>query len=166
MKSYFWEWLRLRAQSSLEKETAAIWTGGKFVSIRKNMINTERAKQHTRIKKFLFCHWCVNLFRSICYMCKTVSVMFPQGVHNISTWKAIVGRNIICLYTCALVIIHTIVFRDDCSLPTFDTLTWMLLRKNDFSFRLYMSLISTPEYQSKNIFFSPLSVYGPFLHYL
>lgn len=67
------------------------------------------------------------------------------------------GRNIICLCICALVIFHPIVGDDD-QLPTFDTLTVMLRRKNDFAFRLYRSLISSPKYQSQNIFFSPLSV--------
>lgn len=71
------------------------------------------------------------------------------------------GTNIICLCICALVIVHPVVLgddEDDDPLPTFSTLTKMLWRKNDFAFRLYTSLSSLPEYQNKNIFFSPLSV--------
>uniref|UniRef100_A0A671NVA9 Thyroxine-binding globulin n=1 Tax=Sinocyclocheilus anshuiensis TaxID=1608454 RepID=A0A671NVA9_9TELE len=77
---------------------------------------------------------------------------------------SIMGRNIICLYTCALVIVHPIVLGDDGSLPTFDTLTVMLWRKNYFAFQeSYLNArISVQEY----IFLSAECVHGPFLHCL
>uniref|UniRef100_A0A672JVU1 Thyroxine-binding globulin n=1 Tax=Sinocyclocheilus grahami TaxID=75366 RepID=A0A672JVU1_SINGR len=74
------------------------------------------------------------------------------------------GRNIICLYTCALVIVHPIVLGEDGSLPTFDTLTVMLWRKNYLAFQeSYLNAqISVQEY----IFLSTECVHGPFLHCL
>ncbi|KAA0717038.1 Serpin A3-1 [Triplophysa tibetana] len=63
------------------------------------------------------------------------------------------------LWICFLVIAHPVVHGDDDISPsTPDNITLLLSMNNDFGFRLYKSLTAKPEFQSKNIFFSPISV--------
>nr|XP_055055224.1 alpha-1-antitrypsin homolog [Misgurnus anguillicaudatus]XP_055055226.1 alpha-1-antitrypsin homolog [Misgurnus anguillicaudatus]XP_055055227.1 alpha-1-antitrypsin homolog [Misgurnus anguillicaudatus]XP_055055228.1 alpha-1-antitrypsin homolog [Misgurnus anguillicaudatus] len=65
-------------------------------------------------------------------------------------------RNIM-LWICALVIVHPVVHGNP-ETPVSDKLPSLLRMNNDFAFHLYKRLVEMPEYQSKNIFFSPFSV--------
>ncbi|KTG06218.1 hypothetical protein cypCar_00005766 [Cyprinus carpio] len=66
-------------------------------------------------------------------------------------------RNIILLWICAFAVVHG----NQETLPQppiSDKLPSLIKMNNDFAFHLYKRLVEMPDYQSKNIFFSPLSV--------
>ncbi|XP_052448895.1 serine protease inhibitor 2.1 [Carassius gibelio] len=66
-------------------------------------------------------------------------------------------RNIIFLWICAF----AVVLGNQETLPQpsiSDKLPSLIKMNNDFAFHLYKRLVEMPDYQSKNIFFSPLSV--------
>ncbi|XP_065106326.1 serpin A3-1-like [Paramisgurnus dabryanus] len=68
-------------------------------------------------------------------------------------------RSIIYFWICSLVIFHPIVHgQNEASSQISDNLPLLLSMNNDFGFRLYKALSAIPENQSKNIFFSPISV--------
>uniref|UniRef100_A0A8C1IHM4 Thyroxine-binding globulin n=1 Tax=Cyprinus carpio TaxID=7962 RepID=A0A8C1IHM4_CYPCA len=66
-------------------------------------------------------------------------------------------RNIIYLWICAFAVVHG---NQETSPqpPISDKLPSLIKMNNDFAFHLYKRLVEMPEYQSKNIFFSPFSV--------
>ncbi|XP_056600889.1 alpha-1-antiproteinase-like [Triplophysa dalaica] len=70
-------------------------------------------------------------------------------------------RNIICLWICALIVANPIVHGNqetsESSLVGEKLLSFLRMN-NDFAFQLYKKLVEMPNYQSKNIFFSPFSV--------
>ncbi|XP_055055229.2 serpin A3-2 [Misgurnus anguillicaudatus] len=68
-------------------------------------------------------------------------------------------RSIIYFWICSLVIFHPIVHgQDEAPSQKSNNLPLLLSMNNDFGFRLYKALSAIPENQSKNIFFSPISV--------
>ncbi|XP_043096208.1 serine protease inhibitor 2.1-like [Puntigrus tetrazona] len=66
-------------------------------------------------------------------------------------------RNIIYLWFCAFALVHG---NQETSPqpPISDKLPSLIKMNNDFAFDLYKRLVEMPEYRSKNIFFSPLSI--------
>lgn len=65
----------------------------------------------------------------------------------------------IFLWICFMVIAHPVVHGSkDIPASTPDNITLLLSMNNDFGIRLYRDLTANPEFQSKNIFFSPISV--------
>ncbi|XP_056113368.1 corticosteroid-binding globulin-like [Rhinichthys klamathensis goyatoka] len=70
-------------------------------------------------------------------------------------------RNVVYLWICAFAIVHPVVHGHQETLPqptASDKLPLLIKMNNDFAFHLYKRLVEMPEYQSKNIFFSPFSV--------
>ncbi|XP_050969319.1 alpha-1-antitrypsin isoform X1 [Labeo rohita] len=71
--------------------------------------------------------------------------------------KETMERNIIYLWICAFAVVHG----NQETLPQppiSDKLPSLIKMNNDFAFHLYKKLVEMPDYQSKNIFFSPFSV--------
>ncbi|XP_052411336.1 corticosteroid-binding globulin-like [Carassius gibelio] len=66
-------------------------------------------------------------------------------------------RNIIYLWICAFAVVHG---NQETSPQPFisDKIPSLIKMNNDFAFHLYKRIVEMPEYQSKNIFFSPFSV--------
>ncbi|XP_043098900.1 corticosteroid-binding globulin-like [Puntigrus tetrazona] len=65
--------------------------------------------------------------------------------------------NIVYLWICAFAVIHG--HQETLPQPSIsDKLPSLIKMNNDFAFQLYKKLVETPDYQFKNIFFSPFSV--------
>lgn len=70
-------------------------------------------------------------------------------------------NNIVYFWICAFAIVYPVVHGNQETLPqptASEKLPSLMKMNNDFAFQLYKRLVEMPEYQSKNIFFSPFSV--------